>query len=59
MINAHESGNNSLGAGTFSGDLTKSKSLQCRDFTWALHIEKSISSYPRYSPALKGGGGCK
>ena len=24
-------------------DLTKTKSLQCRDFTWALHIEKSIS----------------
>ena len=44
MINAHESGSNSPGAGTFSRDLTKTKSLQCRDFTWALHIEKSISS---------------
>ena len=43
MINAHESGSNSLGAGTFSRDLTKTKSLQCRDFTWALHMEKSIS----------------
>ena len=31
------------GAGTFSRDLTKTKSLQCRDFTWALHMEKSIS----------------
>ena len=38
-----ESGNNSPGAGTFSSDLTKTKSLQCRDFTWALHMEKSIS----------------
>ena len=43
MINAHESGSNSLGTGTFSRDLTKPKSLQCRDFTWALHMEKSIS----------------
>ena len=33
MINAHESGSNSPGAGTFSRDLTKTKSLQCRDFT--------------------------
>ena len=31
------------GAGTFSRDLTKTKSLHCRDFTWALHMEKSIS----------------
>ena len=23
--------------------MTKTKSLQCRDFTWALHMEKSIS----------------
>ena len=48
MINAHESGSNSPGAGTFSRDLTKAKSLQCRDFTWALHnMEKSISPlYP-------------
>ena len=37
MINAHESGRNSMGAGTFSRDLTKT------DFTWALHMEKSIS----------------
>ena len=43
MINAHESGINSPGAGTSSRDLTKTKSLQCRDFTWALHMEKSIS----------------
>ena len=43
MINAHESGSNSSGAGTFSRDLTKTKSLQRRDFTWALHMEKSIS----------------
>ena len=43
MINAHESGSNSPGAGTFSRDLTKTKSLRCRDFTWALHKEKSIS----------------
>ena len=50
MINAHESGSNSPGAGTFSRDLTKTKSLQCRDFTWALHMEKN--QYPRYSPAL-------
>ena len=31
------------GAGTFSRDLTKTKSLQCGDFTWALYMEKSIS----------------
>ena len=43
MINAHESGRNSPRAGTFSRDLTKTKSLQCRDFTLALHMEKSIS----------------
>ena len=43
MINVHESGINSPGAGTFSRDLTKTKSLQGRDFTWALHMEKSIS----------------
>ena len=46
MINAHESGSNSPGAGTFRRDLTKTKSLhglQCRDFTWALRLEKSIS----------------
>ena len=54
MINAHESGSNSPGAGTFSRDLTKSKSLQCRDFTWALHKEKSIS--PLF-PGPRGGGG--
>ena len=42
MINAHDSGSNSPGAGTFSRDLTKTKSLQCRDFTWALHMEKPI-----------------
>ena len=40
MINAYESGSNLLGVGTFSRDLTKTKSLQCRDFTWALHMEK-------------------
>ena len=28
MINAHESGSNSPGVGTFSRDLTKTKSLQ-------------------------------
>ena len=38
MINAHESGSNSPGAGTFSRNLTKTK-----HFTWALHMEKSIS----------------
>ena len=43
IINAHETGSNSLGAGTFSRDLAKTKSLQCRDFTRALHMEKSIS----------------
>ena len=43
MINVHESGSNSPGAGTFSRDLIKTKSLQCRDFTWAFHMEKSIS----------------
>ena len=43
MINADESGSYSPGAGTFSRDLTKTKSLQCSDFTWALHMEKSIS----------------
>ena len=43
MINAHESGSNSPGAGTISRDLIKTKSLQCRDFTWVLHMEKSIS----------------
>ena len=43
MINAYESGSNSPGAGTFSRDLPKTKTLQCRDFTWALHMEKSIS----------------
>ena len=48
MINAHESGSNSPGAGTFSRDLTKTKSLQCRDFTWALHMEiwKSLPAIP-------------
>ena len=50
MINAHESGSNSPGAGTFSRDLNKTKSLQCRDFTWALHMEKPIS------PPSGGGG---
>ena len=43
MINTHESGSNSLGAELLAGDLTKTKSLQCRDFTWALQMEKSIS----------------
>ena len=43
MIYAHESGSNSPGAGTFFKDLTKTKSLQCSDFTWALHMEKAIS----------------
>ena len=56
MINAHESGNNSPGAGTLSRDLTKTKSLQCRDFTWALHMAKiNIPAIPRPS----GGRGCK
>ena len=42
------------GAGTFSRDLTKTKSLQCRDFARALHMEKSIS------PLFPGpGGGAK
>ena len=50
MINAHDSGSNAPGA-TFSRDLTKTKSLQCRDFTWALHME---IKYPIYSPALSG-----
>ena len=52
MINTHESGSNSPGAGTFTRDLTKTKPLQCRDFTWALHIWKS--QYPRYSQTLGG-----
>ena len=43
MINAHESRSNYPGTGTFSRDLTKTKSLQCKDFTWASHKEKSIS----------------
>ena len=43
IANAHESESHSPGAGTFSRDLTKTKALQCRDFTWALHMEKSIS----------------
>ena len=34
MINAHESGSNSPGAGTFSRDLTKTKALQCRGFAY-------------------------
>ena len=45
MVNAHESGSNSPGAGTCSRDLTKTKSLQCRDFTWALQIKESISTW--------------
>ena len=49
MINAHESESNSPGAGTFSRDLTKS------NFTWALHMEKSIS--PLFPGP--GGRGCK
>ena len=57
MINAYESGSNSLGAGIFSRDLTKTKSLQCRNFTWALHMEKSIS--PLSIPRPLGGRGCK
>ena len=52
MINAHETESNSRGGGgTFSRDLSKTKSLQCRDFTWALHMEKSIS------PLFPGPGG--
>ena len=51
MINVDESGSNSPGAGTFSRDLTKTKSLQCRDFTWALHMAKSISPL---IPGLRG-----
>ena len=43
MINAHESGSNFQGTGAFRRDSTKTKSLQCRSFTWALHMEKSIS----------------
>ena len=43
LINVHESGSNSPGVGTFSRDLTKTKSLHCRDFTWSLHVKKSIS----------------
>ena len=57
MINAHESGSNSPGAGTFSRDLTKTKSLQCRDFTWALHMEKSMS--PLFPGPGGEGCGCK
>ena len=52
MINAHESGSNSPGAGnTFSKEFDQTKSLQCRDFTWALYME---NQYPRHSPALDG-----
>ena len=40
--------------GSFSRDLAKTKSLQCRDFTWGLHMEKSIS--PLF-PGPQGGGG--
>ena len=52
MINANESGSDFPGAGTCRRDLTKTKSLQCRYFTWALHYEKN--QYPRYSAALEG-----
>ena len=46
MINAHESESISPWAGTFSRDLTKTKSLQCRDFTWALHIMEISPLFP-------------
>ena len=29
--------------GSFSRNLSKTKSLQCRGFTWALHMDRSIS----------------
>ena len=47
VINAHESGSNSPGVGTLSRDLTKTKSLLCRDFTWAGKI--NIPAIPRPS----------
>ena len=33
----------SLGAGSFCRDFTEKKSPQCRAYTWALQMEKSIS----------------
>ena len=33
----------SLGAGSFYRDFTEKKSPQCRAYTWALQMEKSIS----------------
>ena len=33
----------SLGAGTFCRDFTEKKSPQCRAYTWALQMDKSIS----------------
>ena len=51
FLNAHESGSNSPGTGTFSRDLTKTKSQQCRDHLPGLCIWKN--QYPRPS----GGGG--
>ena len=53
LINAHESGSSSPGAGTFSRDLTKTKSLQYRILPWLCIWE---NQYPRYSPALGVGG---
>ena len=50
MINAHELGSNFPGAGTFSRDLTKTRSPQCLDFTWTMHMEKSISPLFLKSP---------
>ena len=52
MINAHESGSNSAGAGTFLS--TNTATPPRSDFTLALHMEKSIS--PLF-PGLRGGGG--
>ena len=34
---------NSRSAGAFCRDFTEKKSLQCRAYTWALQMEKSIS----------------
>ena len=55
MINAHESGSNSQGAGTLSRDLTKTKSCSAGILP-GLCIWKN--HYPRYSLALRGCG-CK
>ena len=53
MINAHESGSNSPMAGTFSTDLTKTKSVQGFYLGFA-YGKNNIPAIPQPS----GGGGC-